>query len=802
MFAILLLYPAVGCVFGETSVGKQNQVRPEARKDWTALWVTHPTAPLREPVTLQFRKSFQPAAGTTHFIIHVSADNRFILFLNGKRVADGPARGDLAHWRYETIDLGPLLVEGANTLCATVWNFGVYAPTAQISDRTAFLVQGDTPAESMVDTNDTWRVRVEQGHVVYPRQPRGFWQYMAIGPGEELVAADFDWNWQTEDISKGDWVAAATPIRESIYPQAGVAASRGQSSSNPWALVPDDLPPMTYLPEQAGRLVHSDFAESNVAAPTGVPLTIPAHSHGHLLFARPTLTTGYPKLTFTGGKGASVELTYSEALYDAQDKKGDRDEIVGKKAQGLKDLVLPDGGSGRTFEPLWWRTWRYIDLDIATGAEPLSLDNFTAFYSAYPFQQAASFDSSDAELNQIWQIGWRTVELDAHETYMDTASYEQLQYVGDARIEAMISYVVSGDSRLAAQAIRAIDDSRTPDGLTASRAPSSLPQRIPPFSLLWIGMLHDLALYNRDTAPITDTLPGMRAVLKWFARYQQPSGLLARLPDWSFVDWTEPLRPLPTYDGQGQSCLLTLQYIGALKDAQALERTLGNPALAEEYGTRIAGASSGVMDRCWNAKAALLADSPTQESFSEHSNALGVLYDVIPKGRQAAVMERILSAPSRSDPVLTPASFYFKFYVARALDHAGMGDRYFDLVKAWRELLPTHFTTWPETPAETRSDSHAWSADPTYDLLSIVAGIRPGSFGFQTIQIEPHLGSLTCLDASVAHDGGPVHVHYSLSASALDATVNLPPGLTGTFTWKGNSRPVNPGINTLHIEKK
>ena len=41
------------------------------------------------------------------YIVRVSADNRFILYVNGKRVGDGPARGDLTHWRYERFDLAP-----------------------------------------------------------------------------------------------------------------------------------------------------------------------------------------------------------------------------------------------------------------------------------------------------------------------------------------------------------------------------------------------------------------------------------------------------------------------------------------------------------------------------------------------------------------------------------------------------------------------------------------------------------------------------------------------------------------------
>ena len=97
-----------------------------------ASWITHPTAPLREPLVLHFRRTLTLAAVPASYPVRVSADNRFILYVNGHRVGDGPARGDLAHWRYERFDLAPLLQPGQNLITATVWNFGVYAPIAQI----------------------------------------------------------------------------------------------------------------------------------------------------------------------------------------------------------------------------------------------------------------------------------------------------------------------------------------------------------------------------------------------------------------------------------------------------------------------------------------------------------------------------------------------------------------------------------------------------------------------------------------------------------------------------------------------
>jgi len=84
----------------------QTPAQPDPpHRDWKASWITHPTAPLREPLVLHFRRELTLAAVPASYLVRVSADNRFILFVNGHRVGDGPARGDLAHWRYERFDL-------------------------------------------------------------------------------------------------------------------------------------------------------------------------------------------------------------------------------------------------------------------------------------------------------------------------------------------------------------------------------------------------------------------------------------------------------------------------------------------------------------------------------------------------------------------------------------------------------------------------------------------------------------------------------------------------------------------------
>ncbi len=94
--------------------------------------------------------------------MNVSADNRFVLYVNGQRAGNGPARSDLAHWHYETFDVGPLLKPGENVFAAVVWNFGGRSALAQISDRTAFLLGGASEAENAVNTGTEWDVAIRK----------------------------------------------------------------------------------------------------------------------------------------------------------------------------------------------------------------------------------------------------------------------------------------------------------------------------------------------------------------------------------------------------------------------------------------------------------------------------------------------------------------------------------------------------------------------------------------------------------------------------------------------------------------
>jgi alpha-L-rhamnosidase len=773
------------------------QLPPEARVGlWKAQWITSPGAPQRDSVVLHFRKVIEVPQVPEHFVVNISADSLFILDVNQREVGRGPARGDLAHWKYEIYDLAAFLHPGRNEIAATVWSLGV-STGAQISDRTGFVLSGDSPEADVANTDNSWEVEQDNGVQFLPTPPEIQGAYFVAEPAERIDGASFDWSWNDTASSRGKWENAA-PI--------GNAISRGSVlQNNNWQLIPDSLPPMQMEVSPAGRVVRATGMQSPTKFP-GATLEIPAHAMVSLLVDESHLTTAYPELTVSGGSKSTIRLTYTEALVDGNGVKGNRNEIEGKHIVGIYDEFLPDGSEKRPFMPLSWRTWRYLQIDVSTADQPLRIEKLRSWFTAFPFEERASFQSDDPVLSQIWQIGWRTARLDAHDTYMDTPYWERMQYIGDTRIQALISYAVAGDDRLARQAIQAFNDSRISEGITRSRYPSSVTQIIPTFSLLWIGMVHDFWQYRGDVKFVKAQISGTRTVLDWFIDRQRADGLLGNISWWPFVDWGKDFAfGMPPEDADGGSSPITLQYIEALRYGEELESAFGDPARAQRYREADKKAVNAIRKLCWNNTFSLIADTPAQEHYSQHANILGIWLDVIPQGHQKEILSRILSVSdpgfTASGPVpdMTTATYYFRFYLARALEHAGMGDRYLDLLKPWREMVALGLTTWAEQPEPTRSDSHAWSAHPNYDFLTIVAGIRPKAPGFSTVHIEPHLGQLRSASAIMPTPKGVVEVNCAAKGSGVIAEINLPSGTSGELIWNGKTLRLHSGHQQLSL---
>ena len=114
-----------------------SSVAPPALSQDADGWITHPAAD-STPVVLHFRREVEFAKKPKALPVQVTADNRFVLYVNGARIASGPTTGTVANWRYSTIDLAPHLRRGPNVIAAVVWNFGDAAPMSQQMVATGF----------------------------------------------------------------------------------------------------------------------------------------------------------------------------------------------------------------------------------------------------------------------------------------------------------------------------------------------------------------------------------------------------------------------------------------------------------------------------------------------------------------------------------------------------------------------------------------------------------------------------------------------------------------------------------------
>jgi len=764
-----------------------------SRQQWSARWIAVPDAPAAEYGVYHFRRVVELAAKPERFVVHVSGDNRYQLFVNGHRVSWGPARGDLFHWRYETVDAAPYLETGRNVFAAVVWNFGELAPEAQVTLRSGFLLQGDTQAERAVDTGATgaaWKCMRNMAYSPIEVTQAVVRAYYVVGPGDRVAAASYPWGWEARDFDDSRWPAATV-----IGPAAGREASDPHSR---WMLVERTIPPMEERPERLQKVRRAAGISMPAAFPTQTEAVhVPAGTHAVLLLDQSYLTTAYPELMVTGGQDAAIRMRYAEALFP----KGNRDDVEGKTFAGNYDEFLADGGARRTFRPLWWRTYRYLELDIQTKGEPLTVDDLRTTYVGYPFQRRARFDAGAPELNRIIDVGWRTARLCAHETYMDCPYYEQLQYVGDTRVQCLVSLFNSGDGRLMRNAIDSINDSRQSDGCTMSRYPTRLEQYIPGFSLWWIGMVHDYWWYVNDAEFVRRMLPGVRAVLSFFEGYQKPNGSLGPLPWWRYLDWVPSWQGGdPPQEPDGSSAPFDLLLLLGYGWAAEMETALGLRALSEIYRERERQLRETAGKLYWDADKRLYADTPRKQQFSQHTNTLAVLADVIAGDAARDLALRILTAPG-----LAQTGLFFRFYVHGALAKVGEGDRYLDLLGDWRDMLGRGLTTFaeivdrPNSPS--RSDCHAWSASPNIEMFRTVLGVDSLAPGFRRVAVRPHLGKLGAVSGSVPHPAGDIEVRIEPGGGGFQVTVGLPPGIAGEFEWHGVRRELTPGMNRFPVPR-
>ena len=757
------------------------------------IWAAHSAAD--ERLVLEFENTFE-VLEPTDVIIHVTADQRYELFLDGELMSRGPDRSDVNHWAFASYQIR--LPAGSHTLRATVAWIGDDAPCAQATHRGGFLLAAEGPLSDQLNTGtDNWRARRIASWTFQPGPPPDF-------VGREQTIDDR----QTTNESQVELATVAPPLSDNAF---GLMRTG-------WRLHPSPLPdqklePLTLGSVRAVRegdpptplVIHSEDCENPSRDPwqqlahTGGEVVVPAHSVVSVLFDLEDYATAYPRMTLAGGKDASVRIAWAESLYevDADGKpsrqKGSRDQVAGKAFHGIADTFISSGRE-HTFRTWWWRSGRYVLVTVQTERDPLTIKKFDILQTRYPLEDEGMFASSDSQLDRTQGLMVRGMQACAHETYMDCPYYEQLMYVGDTRVELLTTYAMTADTRLPKRAIELFDWSTALWGMAAEHYPSRTPQLSPTFSLIWVSMIRDFVYWRDDPHWVRQRLPAMRGTIDRFLIRLEDDGLLGLLPGWPFVDWVDGwMIGIPPEGKEGKSSVVNLHLVQALLAAADVERAHGDAALAERNQQAARQLGQRIVDQFWVADRHLLADDLSHQHFSEHAQCLAILNGILDDDQQTRSLRAMLSADD-----LKRCSIYFSFYLFEALAQHGRGDEIIHRWQLWKSLNELGLKTPIESPEPTRSDCHAWGSHPLFHARASLFGVRPASPGFASIVIEPRPGDLLEITIRMPHPRGTIagELEFDPATGTCTGTITIPESVTGEFRWQGRTVPLKPGQPT------
>lgn len=747
----------------------------------------------------RFRRSFDLSSVPKEFLVSVSADSRYRLFVNGHRAGRGPLKGEPRRYHYETYDIANLLQAGRNIIAAEVVWFGLNALNSEVhSGYAGFLFQG--PQDVGIDTPNGWKVDVDQAisadTTPYISNAQSFLDHW-----EHVDGNLYPGGWSEIDFDDSDWEKAIFVCPADVNPSWG-------EMHQIWNLVPRDVPMLIEEPRRFTRTLCNMQESEHLFDNSPIGWELASGQEGEIVLDAGELTTGFPEFHFEGGKGRAVEIIYGEQVHEvAKDdagktqyrKKTIRDELENGAIIGYQDTVTLPGNSFY-YEPFHWRTFWFIRIKVSAGEDTFTLKDTSYRFTTWPQELKADYESSDPDSRKMLEISWHTLQLCSHETYEDCPYYEQLNYILDTRNEALCSLAMAGETQLPRRSILLFRNSMLPDGMIHCRVPSRRPQRIPYFALAWVLMVRDYWEWvgPRDVDFIRSNLFAVDGVLTWFREHLRDDNLVGKLPAWNPIGaHGEGESMLAKAVKDGGSTYMSSFYLTAMNAAIGLHREVGYEGDADRWILWAEKIKSAINDLCWDKDQGLFAESPELigQPVSQHSQVQPVLAGVTAPDQCQQIMEKLLSG-TMAGQMLKP----YGYYLARALEQM---DHYHEFhtyqLEDYRQMMRRHLSTWQEGREPGRSDCHAWSAWPAVDFLTTVLGIKPAKPGFEEIIIKPQFiydyarGQMPTVQ-------GEIKVDWKKHGSRIELSVSGPYGIPIIVQLPGLKRQCFSDGGDVHVD--
>lgn len=647
---------------------------------------------------LNFRATLNWQGGAA--LLHLTADSRYRLWVNGHFVVRGPERSWPSAMAVDRLDLTPHLHPGANALAVQVYSPG-YSHFAHVHRAACGLIAWVTSGDrTLLQTDRSWRVRRDPSwNPIVPR-------VSIYGTGVEDRDLSQETDWQTappEGWSQARIVQPPEgPIWSTLRPRATpLLRETTRTLATPWQTRLGPTPPATQDP-------HADL-RAGMGTPAPIPATIPKGRTATWIFDLGQSQTTIAAVELTTKGGEVLRISYAEKLKDGALLLSDPATYCRMRPTDRFTLRPgPQRAEGFTL-----RGARYLVFQL-DGADTTPAPTFTATTQTYPLDERPLPDLGP-ELNAIAQLCRHSILACLQDGFVDSIWRESSQWLGDIVPEAAALMALTDDPRPLRLALTMAAEGAEPTGFLPSILPGDVPAyAVTDYNFAWVELL---ALYTTHPgATDADDLlarlwPTLNRLLDHFDA-QLTDGLLLNPPGRRlFLDWSPMSRAEP-------SLTLNLRYLRALQLASDLARRTGRPdpwaARARTLAVRTDAIRMPDAGRTEKGQG-----NPPAQLEMAFLILTGLAED--PQALADRIVARSLDlsdAPLPGQPVL--ASPFMHHYLFQALDRLGRAQDIRAIIAArWgRWARAGEATTWENWDISFPDGSacHGFSAHPLYWL--------------------------------------------------------------------------------------
>lgn len=742
-----------------------------------AYWIG-PSLKKGRNVTFLARRAFTLARKPRSITLRIAADSRYALYLNGRQVGAGPARGSHRRFFFDSYEVSGFLRSGTNHVAVEVHCPG--RPTFQAVPvlPALWLEMGN-----ILGTDSRWKICHDPSRIkdasIYTMQ-MGFAEYRDLR--RELP----EWHCSQDDsalwrkakvLSKGHEMAGRRLVERDVPPLTNSTHRVVRLAAV--AAVPS-------LNEKTRRLdaadlmqveLHFKSARTSVSEEGSRIVVRPAPSGAGAMclldFGR--IRLGMVQLEIEGPEGAIIDLGYSE---HAATRRVDTRRMNYRFADRL---ILREGRQRISFA-LHDRGFRFIQIVVRDFPAEVVLHEVSAVERLYPYKIDGAFTCDDEKLNRLWEMGENTVRLCSTDTFIDCPWREQSLWLNDMAVAGAAYFALTADRRLPLRCLSLAADGQFQDGRIPSVYPSNRAIAFPSQPALTALCIRDFWFHTGDVDAMRDLFPFLVKSLAFYDTGCNNAGLLPNRPDtWNFIDWG--YNP-DTVEPQGTTSVLNVLVAAAFQVASQVAGTLGEIDLHAKWTCRANRIMQSVLRVLWDDKKARLVDSMpdafTRQSFSQHPHGLALSFDLLPEEYRAKAVAAMLHREA------IPAELFFQNFVLQGLGRQGLAGKALSIIRRlWGPMVKSSSCSiWESVSGADAfqgcgSLCHAFSCAPLPFASQILLGVKPLAPGFREFSIAPQSGGLRMCNGSIPTPHGSIQMTWSRSRGVLRGEISIPRGTIG-----------------------